>query len=58
MEATYWLFFVLIAGFLAIGSRLESLASVVDEMKQEISAIRRELAKDKERIDHLGYPGY
>ena len=58
MAATYWLFVVLIVGFLAIGSRLESLAALVEEMKQEISALRRERSKDKEQIEHLGYPGY
>jgi hypothetical protein len=58
MGATYWLFVVLIVGFLAMDSRLGRLANLLEEMRHEISAIRSELTKDKERIRDLGYPGY
>jgi len=58
MEMTYWLFAILIVGFLVIGSHLDRVISSLEEIRQELRTIRRELTKDKERIDHLGYPGY
>lgn len=58
MVASYWLFVVLIAGFLGMNRGLGRLASLLEEIRHELSGIRRELTKDKERIDHLGYPGY
>ncbi len=55
---TYWLFAVLIAGFLVMNSGFDHVINSLEEIRQELRAIRRELTKDKERIDHLGYPGY
>ena len=57
-DYTIFLFIVLIAGFLAMDSRLGRLASLLEEIRHELSAIRRELTRDKERSGDLGYPGY